>query len=325
MGATAADLAELSRVELEPAGHYFAHGGRLCRRRNTKDGEVIDSLCNSTARVVEEIVSDDGAEMTRAFVVEGQLDSGSRLPPIRVPASRFPGMARVMDGWELRAVVRAGMATRDSLREAIQTLSSAAASRHVFTHTGWRSIGDCWIYLTASGALGAPGYEVDLGPDLARYALPAKAEDAPGAMRESLTLLRGKIAPMKVMVPLWAAIYRAPKAAALPIDVSVWIEGTTGSLKSTVAALALAHYGPFDRLRPSRVVDEYANQLERRAFLLKDTVFVIDDYAPSSMDTRELELRLGDSCGRRVTVPDEADSALTLPSGRSTRPAESSW
>jgi hypothetical protein len=143
MGATAADLAELSRVELEPAGHYFAHGGQLCRRRNTKDGEVIDPLCNFTARVVEEIVSDDGAEMTRAFVVEGQLDSGSRLPPIRVPASRFPGMAWVMDGWELRAVVRADMATRDSLREAIQTLSSAAASRHVFTHTGWRSIGDC--------------------------------------------------------------------------------------------------------------------------------------------------------------------------------------
>jgi hypothetical protein len=57
MGATAADLAELSRVELEPAGHYFAHGGRLCRRRNTKDGEVIDPLCNFTARVVEEIVS----------------------------------------------------------------------------------------------------------------------------------------------------------------------------------------------------------------------------------------------------------------------------
>jgi hypothetical protein len=150
-------------------------------------------------------------------------------------------MSWVTESWGLRAVVRAGSTTRDALREAIQVLSPTAVSRHVFTHTGWRQIADQWIYLTASGAIGGPGYEVDLGPDLARYALPLKAEDPVGAMRTSLDLLRGDIAPMKAMVPLWGAIYRAPTAAALPIDVSVWIEGTTGSLKSTLAALALAH------------------------------------------------------------------------------------
>jgi integrase len=37
---------------------------------------------------------------------------------------------------------------------------------------------------------------------------------------------------MTVMAPLWAAIYRAPTASALPVDVSLWVEGPTGSLKS---------------------------------------------------------------------------------------------
>ena len=140
------------------------------------------------------------------------------------------------------------MSTRDCLREAIQLLSPSAASRHVFTHTGWRHIGDQWIYLSASGAIGAGGYEVDLGPELARYALPLHPHEPVAAMRASLNLLRGGIAPLKVMAPLFGAIYRAPTANALPIDVSLWLEGTTGSLKSTIAALLLAHYGPFDRL-----------------------------------------------------------------------------
>ena len=34
-----------------------------------------------------------------------------------------------------------------------------------------------------------------------------------------------------------------------------------------------------------------ANQLERRAFVLKDLPFVIDDYAPSGLDSRELEVK----------------------------------
>ncbi len=79
----------------------------------------------------------------------------------------------------------------------------------------------------------------------------------------------------------------------------------TGSLKSTLAALALAHYGPFDRLHLPGARTSTANQLERQAFRLKDTVFVIDDYAPSGLGARELELKaarllraVGNNAGR---------------------------
>jgi hypothetical protein len=295
--AAAAAVAELPRDELEPGSPYLVSGGRICRRRQTKDGPVIEPLCNFVASVTEEIVLDDGADTTRAFLLEGQLDAGPHLPAIRVPAARFPGMAWVTENWGLRAVVRAGMATRDALREAIQTLSPTAGARHIFTHTGWRLVGGQWIYLTAAGAIGAPGdamhlgYEVDLGPDLDRYRLPLQVENPVGAMQESLRLLRGDLAPMTVMAPLWGAIYRAPTATACPIDVSLWIEGATGSLKSTLAALALAHFGAFDRVHLPGAWTSTANQLERRAFLLKDVPFIIDDYAPGSPDVRELEIK----------------------------------
>ncbi len=275
--------------KVEPAsGHpYQIHEGRLCRVRQTGEGPITEPLANFTATVAEEIIQDDGAEATRAFLLTGRLASGEPLPPARVPAARFSGMTWVADAWGLRAVVRAGQATRDYLREAIQVLSPDAPRRHVFTHTGWRKIDGAWAYLTAGGAVGRDGLEVDLGDELARYSLPRVAGDPAGAMRASLRLL--DIAPLAVTAPLWAGVFRAPLAELLPLDVSLWMEAPTGTLKSTLAALFLSHYGAFDRTHLPGAWASTANQLERRAFLLKDSLFVIDDFAPSALDARELE------------------------------------
>src|SRR5262249_10847483 len=76
-------------------------------------------------------------------------------------------------------------------------------------------------------------------------------------------------------------------SAALPIHASLWIEGQTGSLKSTLAARFLSHFGSFERISLPGAWSSTANQLERRAFLLKDVLFVVDDYAPGGADTRD--------------------------------------
>jgi hypothetical protein len=272
-----------------PDSCYAIEGGRLCRVRQTREGPITEPLANFTATVSEEIIQDDGAEATRAFLLTGHLASGEPLPPARVPAARFSGMTWVADAWGLRAVVRAGQATRDYLREAIQVLSPEAPQRRVFMHTGWRKLDGAWAYLTAGGAVGRDGLEVDLGPELARYSLPRASEDPVGAMRASLRLL--DLAPLTVTAPLWAGVYRAPLAELLPLDVSLWVEAPTGALKSTLAGLFLSHYGNFDRTHLPGAWASTANQLERRAFLLKDALFVVDDYAPTALDAREVEAK----------------------------------
>jgi hypothetical protein len=62
-------------------------------------------------------------------------------------------------------------------------------------------------------------------------------------------------------------------------------------LKSTIAGLFLSHFGSFAETALPGAWSSTANQLERRAFILKDMPFVIDDYAPSGIDARELELK----------------------------------
>ncbi len=177
-------------------GPYRVQGGCIAVERTTRDGPVVVPLCNFEARVTEEVTLDDSADTTRAFVLEGKLESGEVLPAVRVPATRFSGMAWVTDCWGLRAVVRAGLSMRDQLREAIQRLSPSARRRQVFTHTGWRQIGEEWFYLTATGAVGRDGFEVDVGNELARYQLPRVADDPVEAMRASLRLL--EVAPLTV-------------------------------------------------------------------------------------------------------------------------------
>jgi hypothetical protein len=174
------------------------------------------------------------------------------------------------------------------LRGAIQKLSPNARDRHVFTHTGWRKIGSQWIYLSGNTA-GTNEFEVDLGSELLCYKLPPVTDDSVGAMKLSLNFL--KLAPLRITAPLFAACYRAPLCGAHPQDLSIWIEGRTGSMKSTLAALILNHFGEFSRITLPGNWESTANQLERRAFLLKDSLFVIDEYVPTGLNRREIETK----------------------------------
>ncbi len=302
------------------SGPYRIENGCIVRIKHVKDELIAEPLCNFNARVTEEIILDDGVETTRAFVIEGQLDSGETLSPARIPASRFNGMNWVTDTWGLRAVVRAGSATRDYLREAIQRLSPNARHRQVFKHTGWREIKGQWIYLTTNGAVGKDDFEVDLGSELSRYRLPREIDDPVGAMRISLQLL--DTAPLVITAPLWASVFRAPLASAYPVDLSIWLEGLTGSLKSTLAALFLSHFGDFYRTDLPGAWSSTVNQLEYRAFTLKDVLFVIDDYAPTALDNREMQTKSarllrsqGNLAGRGRLRSDLSERPAFIPRG----------
>jgi hypothetical protein len=78
---------KLPEMVPEPEGPYLIDRGRLCRVRRTRDGRVIDPLCNFVARVTEKLILDDGAEVSRAFTIDGKLDTGATLPTVSIPAA----------------------------------------------------------------------------------------------------------------------------------------------------------------------------------------------------------------------------------------------
>ena len=67
-----------------------------------------------------------------------------------------------------------------------------------------------------------------------------------------------------------------------PIDFSVHLTGPTGAFKTELAALAQAHFGAaFNGRRLPASWADTANMLEKKAFLAKDAVLVVDDFAPT--------------------------------------------
>ncbi|MDI6894843.1 MAG: primase C-terminal domain-containing protein [Bacillota bacterium] len=286
-------VAEAARDAREQAGPpvrdglpYSVLGGQICYTKQTPYGPEVIPLANFNARIVAEILRDDGAEQTRVFAIQGALSTNAPLPCVEVPAERYSGMGWVTEKWGTRALVYAGQATKDHLRVAIQHLSSEVPERTVFTHLGWRKIEGAWIYLHGAGAIGAQGAVAGIQTEpedrLRDYVLPEppQEEELRQSVRASLSLIEG-LAPDRVMVPLLATVYLAPLGECVNLDISAFLAGQTGVFKTELTALAQAHWGPVwtGRYLPADWRST-ANALERTAFLAKDAVLVIDDFAP---------------------------------------------
>jgi DNA primase len=258
---------------------YFVEAGRIFSRFTDSQGnEVIDALCNFQAEIVDDVLRDNGLEVVREFRITGKNGKWG-LPPARVRAEDFQKMDWVLSSWGSRAIIEAGSRRKDQLRAAIQHLSKETQRRVIYTHTGWREADGKRVYLTATGAVGAEGVEVELDQDLDLYSIPLSADDPAGAMRESLRFL--DVAPERVSYPLWGAMFLAPLCELVNVAFTMWVFGPTGTMKSTYTALAMNHYGAgFDDKHLPAGFTDTANRLEQKTFMVKDAPLVIDDFAP---------------------------------------------
>ncbi len=290
--------------------------GELCVTKRTK-------LANFTARIVGETVTDDGAEQTREFAVSVEQ---ARCPTRTacVPLERFDSLDWVVERLGPKFIIQAGSGKRDHLRCAIQEMSGDdIPTATVYTHTGWREVGGRWCYLHGCGAVtpdgaGPAGIRVRLEGATAGFLLPdpPTGEALHAAVRASLGLLDGLVTDA-VAFPLVATIYRAAMGSC---DFSLWLAGPTGVYKSELAALAQQHYGAgMARTRLPGNWSSTDNALEGLAFIVKDAVLVIDDFAPpTSRADADRQHRVaerlirgqGNSAGRQRM---RADSTLRPP------------
>lgn len=273
--------------DVERAGPYKVAGRVICHERETNAGQVTVPLCNFDVRIVGEEVRDDGAEQTTIFAIEGALQNGKPLPKADVPADRFGSLNWVTASWGTAPVVYAGQGAKDHLRVAIQLLSGEVPRRTVFAHLGWRKIGGEWLYLHDGGAIGPNGPLTEIQVQtsdtrLTCFALPEPpdGDDLKAAIRASLSVL--ELGPARIIYPLMAAVYRAPLGELADLDLSIFLAGPTGSQKTEATAIAQAHYGAgfHGKSLPGNWATT-ANGLEKQAFLVKDAIFTIDDFAPT--------------------------------------------
>jgi len=261
---------------------------------DVKDGRLCflgEPLGNFQAAITHELTVEDGLNPpTVRYTLQGQLVSGDRLNSVEVPADEFPGLGWIGRHWGARPLIYVSPSRQWSIRRAIQEISLAAMKReHVYTFTGWTMLDGVRSFLTSSGAITAEGYNPDVRVDLGQgnlglYALPAPPEDPRQALQASIAFL--DLAPLTVTAPLWAAMYAAPLTPFRVLYSTLWVYGSSQSLKSTLAMLALTHFGQgFTQGREPRSPKDWLStftDLEGAAFALKDVPLVIDDFAPQN-------------------------------------------
>jgi hypothetical protein len=308
--------------EMEFAGPYRATANGLSWAKPTREGEVFVPLTNFRARIVGQVIEDDGVETRRLMEIEallkGRPDSAIRLA---VTANEFSSMNWVLQHLGAEAVVHAGFGTKEHVRTAIQLLSKEVTEHRVYAHTGWRQIGGVWSYLHAGGAIGpegpVEGVEIRLPEALRHFVLrcPQDHTELQKAVSTSLRLL--EIAPDHITFPLFAAVWRAAVDSA---DFAVHVAGPTGGGKSVTAALAQQHWGgDMDGRHLPGSWSSTGNALEGLAFAAKDVLLVVDDFAPTGASAdvarihREADRLLraqGNSAGR---LRMRADASLRPP------------
>lgn len=275
---------------------YWVKDGALGYDKKTNHGSAKVRLTNFTARIVEEVFKDDGAETKNLFAIEGADQQGRPYHQVEVLAHQFQSLSWITTSWGTRPVVFAGLGVRDHVRAAIQLISGEVPRRIVYGHLGWRKINGVWLYLHCGGAIGAngpvAGVEVNLSSSqMQGYSLPLvpSREALRLAVKASLGLRT--LAPPQITYSLLCAIYRAVLAECAHPDLSLFLAGHTGVYKTELTVIAQSHYGAtFNRVNLPGNWITTSNALEYQAFQAKDALFTVDDFVPrgTAVDVQRL-------------------------------------
>lgn len=290
--------------------------GYLCKTKYTKSGVETVRLANFTAKIIKEIIKDDGNSSQTMFEIAGILAGGRMLQKINILSSKFSSMSWPVEYWGAAANLTPGVSNKDNMRHAIQHTGLNCIRENIFTHTGWRQVSGNWVYLHGGGAIGADNIKVDLKEArLTDYSLP-QVDNIQEAAKATLDCL--ELAPPEITYPLLSMIFLAPlcepmKQANCEPSFILWLSGMTGVRKSTLTGLFLSHFGSFSGKALPGSFKDTENALERKAFLLKDSVFCVDDYHPvgTAVEKKIIEKKAhslirgyGDRVGRIRMNPD---------------------
>lgn len=264
---------------------YTVRDGCLYRVKSENGKEVNEYLLNGWIELISETVYDNGIDQTRQLNVIFRHSSNMGIPA-RIPFKDiYSGNFLVYFGADARPAV--GQQKKAYITDSILAQAPKAIRNTVFQQTGFRKINGHYVFCHAGGTIGADNISVDLTGRNANYVFPDG--DSPGKWDAVLKFI--EVAPRSITYPLLAIAFLSPLNEALrrvgcePSFV-MWLQGVTGSLKSTMAALALNFYGEgWNNKNLPLSFKDTANFVEKNGFLLADVLTVCDDFYPASNKT----------------------------------------
>ena len=268
-------------------GPYQIQSGVFCRLvKDDDDDYKLVPLTNFDARIVTEETHDNGRDKTLSFVIEGKLANGEKLNEVRIPAAEYASNWFIRL-WGASAITTVGNLNTDHIRTAMQHFSTNRKKVTVYTHTGLREISGKLCFLHSGGAITADGMDDSITVDLGEigagcnYYLPPPptGDECIEAVRASLQIL--SLTDLQISLPLLLSAFCGPLSDILPVGFTIHLVGMTGTFKSELYGLVLSHFvdGACGR-KLTGSWDATGNYLQKCAFMLKNVLFVVDDFCP---------------------------------------------
>lgn len=271
---------------------YFNRDGKLWIAGDDDHPDTV--LASFEAQWIAEILMDEGdGAQTKVYELEIRAPGQE---PIRFSVE--PGELEQVREWINREAPHGTTLSiidnaERRLVNALRTMLPGPERRLEYHHLGWTRINDQDVYLHADGAIGAggpvPHVRATVRDQLAQFKLPwlATEDERRAAVRASLDLRH--LGPARIMVTLLAATYYA--SLGYRNDFALVVHGTTGTFKSSLAALCQQHYGSvFGYNYLPRNFDATSNFNLAMSYFAKDTLLVIDDYATDGSYAARMKL-----------------------------------
>lgn len=301
---------------------YMISNGKIGQ---TKKSDFVP-ISNFITYISEKQNFINGRDIETKYIANCLLldEPNKKLPPQAITIEEYSKYNFILgSSWDKYAIIKAGTTNPAKLREITQLISkNTMIEKNIYAHSGFTRIDDKLIFLYHNGVIGnAENIDVDLsGEKLERYCFTNKTFDLKEALKSSLSFL--ELADKKITIPILSTVYLAPLFSLLSkknihADYILFLQGKTGTRKSSLSALALCHYGNFDRDHFPSSFRDTTNSIEKKAFITKDLLNVIDDFNPEVNGKQKLETMeklyamYGDRVGRTRMSKD--GSTLKLP------------
>ena len=225
-----------------PQSGYEATGDRLIWHKPAGDQLVPTTLANFDARIIGEILKDDGIDKRRFY--ELTVTRKDQSCTFTVAATQFDSLVWVAEQLGAEHMVYAAGESRSTCpwRSKLYLGTSRGARCSCIPAGGpWKvSEFTCTPMARSTPAPRVKASGSSAPPELGEYRLPAPphGSDLIQALRASRTFL--DVAPLRITVPLFLTGYRAVLGEA---NFSVFVYGESGGRKTSLAAIIQQHFG----------------------------------------------------------------------------------
>jgi hypothetical protein len=266
----------------DPSISFVDPDGHIIAVIQTSQDSYEAQISNFVARIQEVRAFDDDTEIIQQFVIDGILKGTKKLPTITVDAKDFRSMNWVEKYWGNLLITSAPKA-RDILRETIQRVSINAPITNMHYTLGWKNIDDAWYYLYSGGSIGDGNIAVAEINELNGYYFNEyhnKIDKCAEYVRQFID-----VAEHEITIPLLAHAFQSILIEKLKLEgieprYLVWVYGASGTFKTALGIVLMSFFGNFNS--PPATFNDTAAALEKKGYLTKDSLLLVDDYYPAS-------------------------------------------